>query len=160
MSKSKQKLSREKIKFNQVKPSIGKMIPPKTQRELQSFNACSQLGGEQYSCDISALGKSELASKKSLKMIRQQHLNHDFRESKTPRDHVPKLNAWEYVKEKNAEQVTELLDCEEEHNESCIKPSFDKEKYMKNNCINNRTKLQLDQVQNKESKFFHGFMKV
>lgn len=47
IQKSKQKLSREKIKFrpdakvssnfHQSKPFIGKMIPPKTQREMQSF---------------------------------------------------------------------------------------------------------------------------
>ena len=52
LNKSKQKLSREKIKFIpdpkvgknfQSKPYIGKMNPPKTQREMQSFfNASSQ----------------------------------------------------------------------------------------------------------------------
>jgi hypothetical protein len=47
-----------------------------------------------------------------------------------------------------------MVEGEEDHNESSIKPSIDKEKYMKNNCINHRTKLQLDQVQNQESKPF------
>ena len=61
IQKSKQKLSREKIKFrpeakigtnfNQSKPYIGKMIPPKTQREMQSFfNSSTQMThNEDYS---------------------------------------------------------------------------------------------------------------
>ena len=75
-----------------------------------------------------------------------------MRESKTPRDHIPKLNAWEMVKERNLEQMEEGKEPEEEHCDSHTKPSFDKERYMKNNCINHRTKLQLDQVQSQESK--------
>lgn len=75
LQKSKQKLSREKIKFkenpkickdfHQSKLHIGMMIPPKTQREMQSFfNASAQVTGEEgYSCDISALGKSDFAGK-------------------------------------------------------------------------------------------------
>lgn len=39
-----------------------------------------------------------------------------------------------------------------EHQEGNYKPHFDKDKYMKNNCINQKTKLQLDQVQSQESK--------
>lgn len=75
LQKSKQKLSREKIKFKdnpkvykdfqQSKIHIGMMMPPKTQREMQSFfNASTQVAGEEgYSCDISALGKSDFAGK-------------------------------------------------------------------------------------------------
>lgn len=93
-----------------------------------------------------------MPANKSLRLLRhRQNIDTDFRESKTPRDNIPKLNAWEVVREKNVDQMSEVVDEDTEHNESNIRPYFDKEKYMKNNCINNRTKLQLDQVQNQES---------
>lgn len=146
----KQKLSREKIKFKpqtkagvdfsqSSKPSIGKMIPPKTQRDTVFFNACMPI---ENSNDLSALGKS-VFSTKNLKLGKSRLAN-DLRESKTPRDIVPKLHVWEGVREKGIEG--------EISQDDSIRPEFDKEKYMKNNCINNRTKLQLDQVQNHESK--------
>lgn len=63
MNKSKQKLSREKIRFKpeskvgvnfQSKPYIGKMIPPKTQREMQSFfnGSAEGIGDDEYSGNI------------------------------------------------------------------------------------------------------------
>ena len=110
--KSKQKLAREKIKFkctsqatnefNQSKATIGKMIPPKTQREMQSFFNSSEnvIGDDGWLWEISALGKSEI-SKMSMKILRQkQNIDSDFRESKTPRDMIPRLNAYDVVKEK------------------------------------------------------------
>lgn len=133
---------------------IGKAMPPKTQRQLQSFMFGQKSTAEQYFCDVSNinLGKSVTShnnNKKSLKMLRKVHKNvdADFRESKTPRGVIPKLNAWDVVKEKG---VNEIMVTEEEHNESNIRPSFDKERYMKNNCINHRTKLQLDHRQSNE----------
>jgi hypothetical protein len=154
-AKSKQKLKVSKVSKNQGSRTnnIGKAMPPKTQRQLQSF-MFGQKSGDQYSCDMSALGKSSNAGKKSLKMLRKKYpVDADFRESKTPRDMIPKLSAWDIVKEKD---VTEITGGDEDPNESNIRPSFDKEKYMKNNCINNRTKLQLDQVQNNESEPFNA----
>ena len=91
VAKNKQKLTRDKIKFKGifatisdlecqfilwfiVKPTkvgknfgskaggIGKAMPPKTQRELQSF-MYSHNKGDQYSWEISALGKSSNANK-------------------------------------------------------------------------------------------------
>ena len=130
------------------------MIPPKTQREIQSFFNSSENpnGDDGWLWEISALGKSEV-SKLSMKILRQkQNIDSDFRESKTPRDMIPKLNAWDIIKEKNINTLHDnIIEGEENHNESSIRPSFDKEKYMKNNWINNRTKLQLDQFQNNES---------
>ena len=84
---------------------------------------------------------------KVLKNIQNQEL--DLRESKTPRDMVPKLNAWDVVKERDMGDISSTQD---EHSENNIKSYFDKEKYMKNNWINNRTKLQLDHIQSNESK--------
>lgn len=97
---------------------------------MQSF-MFGQNTSDQYSCEISALGKSTNAGKKSLKMLRKrQNIDTDFREAKTPRDIIPKLSAWDAVREKD---ITDLIDEEENHNESTVRPSFDKEKYMKNN---------------------------
>lgn len=140
--KSKQKLSREKIKFKnnnlkigknfyQSKPLIGKMIPPKTQREMESFfNTSSDITrNEGYACDLSNI----VNNKNSLKMLHQKNIETELRESKTPRDNVPKLNAWEPVKEKTVHQVNDMVTGEEEHNESHVRPSFDKAMYMKNN---------------------------
>jgi hypothetical protein len=43
-----------------------------------------------------------MTGKKSLRMLRKkQNIDTDFRESKTPRDHIPKLSAWDIVKEKD-----------------------------------------------------------
>lgn len=69
-----------------------------------------------------------------MKILRQkQKIDSDFRESKTPRDNIPKLNAWDIVKEKSITAIHDnLAEGEENHNESSIRPSFDKEKYMKN----------------------------
>lgn len=147
------------------------MIPPKTQRDAVIFNSSSTGLDDCYSGNISAIGKSGI-SKKSLKISKMKdEFDTDFRESKTPRDAVPKLNAWDVVKEKTIDAIHEVTNTkpelllysankpgkEEDHNESYVRPSFDKEMYMKHNCINNRTKLQLDQIQNKESKKFQNF---
>lgn len=49
-----------------------------------------------------ALDQSDQIGKKSLRMLRKnQNIDTDFRESKTPRDNIQKLNAWDIVKEKD-----------------------------------------------------------
>ena len=92
------------------------------------------------------MAKSNILSRKHLK--RKNRPDFELRESKTPRDHIPKLNAWEAVKEKVVENFKKGTQDEEEK----AKLHFDKEKYMKKNCINHKTKLQLDQIQMHESK--------
>ena len=117
---------------------------------MQSFMFGQSNASDQYSCEISALGRSSNVAKKSFKVLRRQkEIDHEFRESKTPRESIPTLNEWEIVKEKDikdfahnkrnndlsANKEGEIVNNTDYHDQSerSINPSFDKEKYMKNN---------------------------